>query len=200
MRPIQPIRPLRVAANQAAQVRVWLARGESWWRDEWMRLRPQIALVWRFIRERWKTLWLHTHPVQAVAEALVPQALALVWAVVIMTSQVGGGARASLWTNHRRRLHQWRRQPALGRLSDAAGGALAASPPDQPRRRVRAGHRADDHPLVAGTSVSLGVSPHKSGRCPYEARPPTFCFLATRCSGCWCWPGRFSSCERVSRC
>ncbi|HEY7343776.1 MAG TPA: ATP-binding protein [Ktedonobacterales bacterium] len=56
-----------------------------------MRLRPQIALVWRFIRERWKTLWLHTHPIQAVAEALAPQALALVWALVIFSSQFGGG-------------------------------------------------------------------------------------------------------------
>src|SRR5690349_23412266 len=91
MRPIRPMRPMTQAAHQMEQVRVWLARGEAWWRDEWMRLRPQIAMVRGFIRERWKTLWLKAHPVQAVAEALIPQVLALVWAIVIFSSQFGGG-------------------------------------------------------------------------------------------------------------
>src|SRR5512146_203456 len=90
-RPMRPMRPMEQAAHQVDQLRIWLARGGSWGRDEWVRLRPQIALVWRFIRERWKTLWLQTHPAQAVAEALIPQALALVWALVIITSQFGGG-------------------------------------------------------------------------------------------------------------
>jgi len=44
--------------------------------------------VWRFIRDRWKTLWLRTHPIQAVAEALIPQVLALVWAIVIVPAEV----------------------------------------------------------------------------------------------------------------
>ena len=91
MRPIKSMRPVQQATHEMERARIWLARGESWWRDEWMRLRPQIALVWRFIRERWKTLWLRTNPIQAVAEALVPQALALIWSLIIMTSQFGGG-------------------------------------------------------------------------------------------------------------
>src|SRR5690348_3699728 len=91
MKPIRPIKPMTQAAHGMEQVRIWLARGESWWRAEWIRLRPQIEMVRRFIRERWKTLWLNAHPVQAVAEALIPQVLALVWAIVIFSSQFGGG-------------------------------------------------------------------------------------------------------------
>ena len=150
---------------------------------------PTDGDVVAIIRERWKTLWLHAHPIQAVAEALVPQALALVWSLVIhevWAVVIRRRSRAGLWTNgHRRRsLHQWRRQLALGRLSDAAGGALVASPPDQPRRRVRAGHRADDHSLAAGTyAVSLGCRPHKSGRCPHEATAVDF--LLSRYSLLW---------------
>jgi signal transduction histidine kinase len=124
---MRPIRPLREAANQAAQARVWLTRGESWWRAEWMRLRPQIALVRRFIRERWKTLWLRTNPLQAVAEALIAQVLALVWAVIVLSTQsesgIGpiygsiivaafiSGVASLLWAAFRMRLAErwWRR-------------------------------------------------------------------------------------------
>lgn len=88
IRSMRPMRPMRQAAHQMDQLRLWLAQGEAWWRDVWIRLRPQIALVWRFIREQWKTLWLRTHPMQAVAEALIPQVLALVWAIVIVPAEV----------------------------------------------------------------------------------------------------------------
>jgi signal transduction histidine kinase len=71
-----------------------MKRADDWrddWRDEWERLLPQIQAVWRFVRERWKTLWLHTHPAQAVAEALIPQALVLVWAVVVVVTHLRSG-------------------------------------------------------------------------------------------------------------
>jgi signal transduction histidine kinase len=142
MRPMRPMRPMEQAAHQVEQLRIWLARGGSWGRDEWVRLRPQIALVWRFIRERWKTLWLQTHPAQAVAEALIPQALALVWALVIITSQFGGGVgpvygriivavfisgvASLLWAAFRMRLaERWRRRLLINL---AAAFVLAIAP------------------------------------------------------------------------
>lgn len=142
MRPIKPVRSKARAAGLAGQLRIWLAWGMAWWRDEWMRLRPQIALMWRFIRERWKTLWLRTHPIQAVAEALVPQALALVWAVLTMTTQLEGGigpvygriivavfisgVASLLWAAFRMRLaERWRRRLLINL---AAAFVLAIAP------------------------------------------------------------------------
>jgi signal transduction histidine kinase len=124
---MRPVRPTTQAANQADQVRMWLARGEAWWRGEWTLLRPQLEASWRFIRERWKTLWLRTHPIQAVAEALVAQVLALVWAVIVLSTQsesgIGpiygsiivaafiSGVASLLWAAFRMRLAErwWRR-------------------------------------------------------------------------------------------
>ena len=51
---------------------------------EWMRLRPQLAVTWRFARSRWRMLWLSAHPLQAVAEAVVVQIVALLWAILII--------------------------------------------------------------------------------------------------------------------
>jgi signal transduction histidine kinase len=80
--------------RQADQLREWATRGRVWWHDEWARLRPHIAAADRFIREHWKTLWLHTHPLQAVAEALIPQVLTLMWAIIIVPAQFGPGSSA----------------------------------------------------------------------------------------------------------
>jgi signal transduction histidine kinase len=117
------------AAHQMEHVRIWLARGGAWGRSEWMRLRPQFALMWRFMRERWKTLWLRTHPIQAVAEALIAQVLALVWAVIVLSTQsesgIGpiygsiivaafiSGVASLLWAAFRMRLAErwWQRLP-----------------------------------------------------------------------------------------
>lgn len=54
---------------------------------EWAALRPQLAAAWRFALRRWRMLWLSAHPIQAVAEAVVVQAVALLWAILIIPGQ-----------------------------------------------------------------------------------------------------------------
>lgn len=157
-----------------------MKRAGEWrdaWRDEWERLLPQIQAVWRFAQKRWKTLWLHTHPVQAVAEALIPQALVLVWAVVVVVthlrSGVGpiygpiiiilfvSGVASLLWAAFRMRLakRRWRRLF----INLAAAFVLAIAPTiiitllvqslwtSQPRVQIRA---ASLQGLVADFVVS----------------------------------------------
>lgn len=107
-----------------------MKRADDWrnqWRDEWANVRPQIQAVWRFAQKRWKTLWLHTNPMQAIVEALIPQVFVLVWAVVVVATRfesgVGpiygpsiiilfvSGVASLLWAAFRMRLakRRWRR-------------------------------------------------------------------------------------------
>ncbi len=45
----------------------WLTRLSA----QWIRLRPHLAASWRIARQYWRALWLQTHPVRAIAEALI---------------------------------------------------------------------------------------------------------------------------------
>lgn len=75
--------------RSAEQLLLWVRRRRSWWRAEWIILHPQLIVVWHVVQQRWKALWLHAHPIQAVAEALIVQALALLWAIVIVPARFG---------------------------------------------------------------------------------------------------------------
>lgn len=62
----------------------WLTRLSA----QWIRLRPHLATSWHVARQYWGALWLQTHPVRAIAEALIVQALALLWAIVIVPAEI----------------------------------------------------------------------------------------------------------------
>ncbi|HEX6543541.1 MAG TPA: ATP-binding protein [Ktedonobacterales bacterium] len=57
------------------------------WSDGWMRLRPHSEAAWQIAQQRWRALWLGTHPVRAVAEAMVAQAVALLWAFLALPAR-----------------------------------------------------------------------------------------------------------------
>ena len=59
---------------------------------EWARLRPRLVIAWRFALRRWRMLWLSAHPVRAVAEALIVQGIALLWALLNIPRQFGPGS------------------------------------------------------------------------------------------------------------
>lgn len=63
----------------------WNAQWNAWWTP----IRPHAVSFWRGFRRYWTALWLHTHPLRAIAEALALQILALLWAILIMPKQFG---------------------------------------------------------------------------------------------------------------
>lgn len=116
-----------------------IARLEAEWTRQW----PHVVASWRFARRRWRMLWLSAHPLQAVAEAVVVQAMALLWAVLIIPGRFTVADRATysgdvtliifvsgvaslLWAAFRMRLARSWRSGLL--VNIAASVALAIAP------------------------------------------------------------------------
>ena len=116
-----------------------IARLEAEWTRQW----PHVVASWRFARRRWRMLWLSAHPLQAVAEAVVVQAVALLWAVLIIPGRFTVADRATysgdvtliifvsgvaslLWAAFRMRLARSWRSGLL--VNIAASVALAIAP------------------------------------------------------------------------
>ncbi len=116
-----------------------IARREAEWTRPW----PHVVASWRFARRRWRMLWLSAHPLQAVAEAVVVQAMALLWAVLIIPGRFTVADRATysgdvtliifvsgvaslLWAAFRMRLARSWRSGLL--VNIAASVALAIAP------------------------------------------------------------------------
>jgi signal transduction histidine kinase len=78
-----------------------ISQMSAWWQGARRRLLlsvlyllPSLRASWRFTQRRWHALWLHAHPLQAVAEGLLLQTLALLWGILIVPRQFSPDERA----------------------------------------------------------------------------------------------------------
>jgi signal transduction histidine kinase len=118
-------------AIRAIRVRSVAVTAHSWnqWRSgvagQWRRVSPHAHVARTVFLERWRSLWLRAHPVQAIAEAMVAQTLALVWGILVVPEQFApkdrvvyagpiilivfiSGVASLLWAAFRmRRAHVW---------------------------------------------------------------------------------------------
>ena len=120
--------------------------GIAWLEAGWTRQWPHVVASWRFARRRWGMLWLSAHPLQAVAEAVVVQIVALLWAILIIPAHFSvvdhvvrstytgdvtliifvSGVASLLWAAFRMRLARSWRSGLL--VNIAASVALAIAP------------------------------------------------------------------------
>jgi signal transduction histidine kinase len=138
-----------IQVMQTIRARGVAVTAHSWnqWRSgvagQWRRVSPHAHAARTIFLERWRLLWLRAHPVQAIAEALIAQTLALIWGILVVPEQFAprdrivylgpiilivfiSGVASLLWAGFRmRRARVWWH----GLLSNAVAAAVLAVVP-----------------------------------------------------------------------